>query len=139
MHPHSKHIHCFLLQVVLREIQGEIMTIERKDTNVEVITEFNSSTLSYSLSEELTRFSNAIDVNDFQSCIQLIGKMEESPIIQSLWKQLLYSSLQFFDIEVAYQSAVALSNNNLIERIRDLTQRKEDEATMRFKLCKLLS
>jgi hypothetical protein len=128
----------FLSQVVLREIQGRIASIERRETNIEIIAEYNSSTISYFLPEEYTQFNDALDERNLESCVNLLSKMEDSPFWHSLWKQILHASLQCFDLEVAHRSAVALSDYKLAEAIQVLAQSKEDEHRVRLKLCDLI-
>jgi len=115
------------------------VSIERKETNIEIIAECDSSTISYSLPEEYTQFNDALDIRNLESCVNLLGKMEDSPFCHSLWKQILHASLQCFDLEVAHLSAVALSDHKLAEAIQVLAQSKEDEHRVRFKLCELIS
>lgn len=76
-----------------------------------------------------------MDAKDLKTCVDLLGNMEDSPMLDSMKDQLLDLSIECFDLQTAYDCAVANRESNIVDCIKSLLSSEESESTSREKLC----
>jgi len=123
--------------VNLREIQGDIIGIERHSGKSEVMVESDSSALKYHLSEDFIQYGDALDAKRFGQCVNILEKLDDCAQVQAMWSQLLDASLESWDLCVAERCAAALQNSSLARFISNLGQPGASEWKIYAKICEL--
>lgn len=121
----------------LREIQGDIIGIERHSGKSEVMVESDSSALKYHLSEDFIQYGDALDAKRFGQCVNILEKLDDCAQVQAMWSQLLDASLESWDLCVAERCAAALQNSSLARFISNLGQPGASEWKIYAKICEL--
>eukprot|EP00557_Chaetoceros_sp_GSL56_P012269 CAMPEP_0176476364 /NCGR_PEP_ID=MMETSP0200_2-20121128/11_1 /TAXON_ID=947934 /ORGANISM="Chaetoceros sp., Strain GSL56" /LENGTH=694 /DNA_ID=CAMNT_0017872025 /DNA_START=1955 /DNA_END=4036 /DNA_ORIENTATION=+ len=116
---------------VTRDVEGDITDIVCEEGKVQVHVSSGTTHKVFTLQEEFLQFSVAIDAKDIHTCVDLLANIENSPMLDSMKDQLLDLSIECFDLQTAYNYAIAHGNSNLAECIKSVSVHEESESLSR--------